>query len=75
MIEHGANANAFSQSVKHTPLHWLAYWGDWRAIHALLRLNRRDNIAPTRGGKAKNSSIENTMKENGAFNLFLTKCG
>lgn len=32
LLLRGANPNIQSPNVLHTPLHWLAYWGDHRAI-------------------------------------------
>ena len=38
-MEKGANANLLSPEINHTALHWLAYWGDHRAIDVLLDRN------------------------------------
>ena len=40
LFAHGANPNIYSVDVKHTPLHWLCYWGDWRAVELLLQYNK-----------------------------------
>ena len=32
LIQAGADPNIISEQVLHTPLHWLAYHGDYRAI-------------------------------------------
>jgi ankyrin repeat protein len=43
MLE-GANPNLQSPNVLHTPLHWLAYWGDHRAVEQLLEYNQIDYV-------------------------------
>lgn len=42
LIDYGADPNHQSEEFKHTPLHWLCYWGDHRAARTLLCLNRDD---------------------------------
>ena len=45
LIENGANPNKVSQGVFHCPIHWLCYWGDWRATKVLLKMNSLDKIS------------------------------
>ena len=71
LIEQGANPNIQSPEVLHTPLHWLAYWGDHRAVVVLLQLNSYDLIQP----KGCCQSQEKYIKKFGAFNAFQTKNG
>jgi len=52
--------------VLHTPLHWLAYWGDWRAVRVVLSLNRIDFVQPQGLFVNKDSYIQ----KYGAFNAF-----
>ena len=67
MITYGANPNVYTKSVLHTPLHWLAYWGDWQAIRVLLKLNTREKIV-----LPPNWSYDMYFEKHGAFNLFET---
>jgi len=71
LIEQGANPNIQSPEVLHTPLHWLAYWGDHRAVKVLLELNSYDLIQP----KGCCQSPDKYIKKFGAFNAFQTKNG
>lgn len=71
LIEFGANPNVQSPEVLHTPLHWLAYWGDHRAVKQVLELNRLDFIQVDSCCVDKNKFLN----ENGAFNNFLTRNG
>ena len=49
LIDFGADPNVHSPEMLHTPLHWLAFWGDHRAVRILLQLNRIDFIQPKVG--------------------------
>ena len=71
MIEQGANPNVQSPLVSFTPLHWLAYWGDHRAIKELLELNRIEFIQPQ--GFCVNKQY--LIQKHGAFNAFHTANG
>jgi len=55
--------------VKHTPLHWLCFWGDYRAIKILLEFN---HLGLAFG---KRSDSQSFFEDNGAFNLFQTSDG
>lgn len=39
LMKSGANGNFVTESVKHSPLHWLAYYGDHKAIKVYLENN------------------------------------
>lgn len=67
-VEAGADPNIQSSEVKHTPLHWLAYWGDHRAVGVLLKLNRFDHIMPPNSRMTR----EEYIASQGAFNMFMT---
>lgn len=43
-IEMGVNPNLTAHTVKMIPIHWLAFWGDYRAIKVFLNLNTRDKV-------------------------------
>ena len=67
-----------SPKVEHTPLHWLCYWGDWRAVNQLLNLNTIDKIVlegnslwRTVSGKGA-PTTEQFLEDKGAFNSFQT---
>jgi len=69
-MKKGANPNVFSKSVLHTPLHWLAYWGDYKAIKVLLDLNKIEKVLIP-----ANWTYEMYFEKHGAFNLFETTDG
>jgi len=71
MIEMGADPNVQSPEVLHTPLHWLSYWGDHRAIKQLLEANRLDLVFPKGCCVNKDKYIQRF----GAFNAFQTNNG
>ena len=54
-----------------TPLHWLAYWGDHRAVRVLLYKNQIDFIDINKGCCAP--SRDQFIRKNGAFNAFMAK--
>jgi ankyrin repeat protein len=75
-IENGADPNLLSPKVEHSPLHWLCYWGDWRAVKQLLKLNSLDKL---KLGQKSLLSRKNPLElqnehlaERGAFNSFQT---
>jgi hypothetical protein len=70
LITNGANPNFISKEIEHTPLHWLAFWGDHRAIKILLKLNKISMIS---GSLLKNKN--DLIKRYGAFNAFFTNNG
>jgi len=81
LITHGANPNMQSPRVWHTPLHWLCYWGDWRAVNQLLKLNTIDKIKLEGNSLKKAICLEGTptteqfLAKRGAFNSFQTHDG
>jgi len=81
LITNRANPNMQSPTVEHTPLHWLAYWGDWRAVNQLLKLNTIDKIKLEESSLWKTATlngpgtIEEFLAERGAFNSFQTYDG
>jgi hypothetical protein len=54
--------------VLHTPLHWLAYWGDYRAIKQLLKHNQLDLVYP----KGLCVNRYQFIEKYGAFNAFMS---
>lgn len=42
LINFGANPNHTAGMSEYSPLHWLAFWGDHRAVRIMLVLNRED---------------------------------
>jgi ankyrin repeat protein len=86
LLEHGANPNHRSNDMKYTPLHWLAYYGDWKAIKLLLQMNNPvmvELMTPevkylnpsTWSSTCSEANTENTFEQIGAFNAFLSKDG
>jgi len=76
LIDFGADPNLHSPEVNHTPLHWLAFWGDHRAVRVVLQLNRVDFIQPKKG--CCSSDLDKQTKligKHGAFNAFQTRNG
>ena len=73
-MHHGANPNKRSHFVKSTPLHWLAFYGDWRAIRILLAMNKPSMVETRRPngkfGILGELNTENTFHQLGAFNAF-----
>lgn len=59
-INYGSNPNVMCPQINHTPLHWLAYWGDHRAARVLMYLNKIEQVMP------------NDINKYGAFNSYLT---
>ena len=43
-ISKGADPNLVATTVEHTPLHWLAFWGDYRACKVVLNLNEESRM-------------------------------
>jgi ankyrin repeat protein len=70
LLENSADPNFISNFVKHTPLHWLAYHGDHRAIDEYLKRNNDDGILLARL-KEKGRS-KDWINKQGALNLFMT---
>lgn len=68
LLIRGADPNIQSPNVLHTPLHWLAYWGDYRAIKQLLKHNQLDLVQPTGLCVNRYQFIE----KYGAFNAFMS---
>jgi hypothetical protein len=56
LINHGANANHTSAQARFTPLHWLAFWGDYRATRVILKCNLKDTVQPKSKKKKAESS-------------------
>lgn len=72
LMERGADPNIQSPEVLHTPLHWLAYWGDHRATKAVLDINSKQHILSSSCcGKDKLQKL----RDNGALNSFFTSNG
>ena len=69
LLVHGANPNIQGLEVKHTPLHWLCYWGDHRAIEIILDFNHIGLLF------AQKEEQDEYVKKYGAFNLFHTMDG
>lgn len=69
LLAHGANPNVISGEVRHTPMHWLCYWGDWRAVRLLLAANKLSMLS------RRPVDQQRYLDEHGAFNLFLTMDG
>lgn len=70
LINFGANPNHLSTEVLMTPLHWLAFWGDHRAVRIMVKLNREDLINPK--GCCPDTR-EQFIRKRGALNAFLTQ--
>ena len=69
LLQHNANPNVISGAVRHTPMHWLCYWGDWRAVKLLLAANKLSMLTQ------KTADQKSYLDEHGAFNLFLSMDG
>ena len=70
LVLHGADPNFVAPMVEHTPLHWLAYHGDHRAIKEYLWLNSTETLATRLEDDEK--TIEQVEQQRGAVNLFMT---
>ena len=71
-IENGSNPNMMSEGVKHAPIHWLCFWGDWRATTILLRMNNLHRIVLKTPGLLdfnKKPTYNSFLEEHGAFNM------
>jgi hypothetical protein len=68
LLENGADASFQTYISKMTPLHWLAYWGDYRATIVYLKKNKSHL-------EAKTTIFTNEVdyfKKHGAANAYLT---
>ena len=74
-MNHDANPNIFSEGVKHSPIHWLCYWGDWRATTVLLRLNSLYKVKLEVPRFGKKPTYNSFLEEHGAFNMMQTLDG
>jgi hypothetical protein len=70
LINFGANPNHISKEALLTPVHWLAFWGDHRAIRITVMLNRSDLIRPP-GCCPETREIY--IQKRGALNAFISK--
>jgi hypothetical protein len=68
LIENGAESSFQTSISKSTPLHWLAYWGDYRATLVMLKKNKPHLDAKS----SLFSNTEDYFKNRGAANAYMT---
>lgn len=77
LLEFDADPNYVSPIVNHTPLHWLAYYGDHRAIDVYIKSNTIDGMKKhPRFGLCNSKKDEQELADkHGALNLFIATNG
>lgn len=70
--EMGADPNIEAEKVDMTPLHWLAFWGDYRSVKVMMFFN---NVTKLKVGCCGSRDHSNLFKRRGAFNNFYSENG
>ena len=75
-MKSGANGNFVAPSVNHSALHWLAYYGDYKAIKVYLENNDYIELEDyVKNYREDGNDVQKYCEKYGPLNAFVTSNG